>query len=43
MEKDLPPGVNPDYLPSRDYIFEFTLSEGDKGFVAADIELNYKY
>jgi hypothetical protein len=44
MEKDLPPqGVNPEYLPSRDYIFEFTINEGDKGFVAADIDLVYKY
>ena len=43
MEKDLPAGVNPDYLPSRDFIFEFTLTEGEKGFVAADIDLVYKY
>jgi hypothetical protein len=43
MEKDLPSGVNPENLPSRDYIFEFTLTEGEKGFVAADIDLVYKY
>jgi len=43
MEKDLPAGVHPENLPSRDYIFEFTLNEGDKGFVASDIDLNYKY
>jgi len=43
MEKDLPAGVNPEHLPSRDYIFEFTLTEGEKGFVAADIDLVYKY
>jgi uncharacterized LabA/DUF88 family protein len=43
MEKDLPPGVNPEYLPTRDLIFEFTLTEGEKGFVAADIDLTYKY
>ena len=43
MEKDLPPGVPPEHLPSRDYILEFTLTEGDKGFVASDIELVYKY
>ncbi|MDD2902602.1 MAG: NYN domain-containing protein [Syntrophales bacterium] len=43
MEKDLPAGVNPDYLPSRDFIFEFTLTEGEKGFVAADIDFVYKY
>jgi len=43
MEKDLPAGANPENLPSRDYIFEFTLTEGEKGFVAADIDLVYKY
>jgi uncharacterized LabA/DUF88 family protein len=43
MEKDLPPGIHADNLPSRDYIFEFNLSEGEKGFVASDIELIYKY
>jgi uncharacterized LabA/DUF88 family protein len=43
LEKDLPSGVNPDHLPSRDYIFEFTLNEGEKGFVASDITLSYKY
>jgi hypothetical protein len=43
LEKDLPPGINPENLPSRDYIFEFTLNEGEKGFVAADIDLLYKY
>ena len=43
MEKDLPQGVPPEHLPSRDYILEFTLREGEKGFVASDIELVYKY
>jgi uncharacterized LabA/DUF88 family protein len=43
MEKDLPSGVNPENLPSRDYIMEFTLGEGEKGLVANDIELVYKY
>ena len=46
LEKDLPPGVHPENLPSRDYIFEFTLLESkekEKGFVAGDIELVYKY
>ena len=43
LEKDLPSGVNPDNLPSRYYIFEFTLNEGEKGFVAGDIDLVYKY
>jgi uncharacterized LabA/DUF88 family protein len=43
MEKDLPSGINPENLPSRDYIMEFTLAEGEKGLVANDIELVYKY
>jgi uncharacterized LabA/DUF88 family protein len=43
LEKDLPGGVHPEYLPSRDYIVEFTLGEGEKGLVANDIELIYKY
>jgi hypothetical protein len=43
MEKDLPPGIHPENLPSRDYIFEFTLTEGEKGFVASDVDLVYKY
>jgi uncharacterized LabA/DUF88 family protein len=43
LEKDLPTGVNPENLPSRDYIMEFTLAEGEKGLVANDIELAYKY
>ncbi len=43
LEKDLPAGVPPEHLPSRDYILEFTLNEGEKGFVASDIELVYKY
>jgi len=43
MEKDLPSGVPPEHLPSRDYILEFTLREGEKGFVAGDIEMVYKY
>jgi uncharacterized LabA/DUF88 family protein len=43
LEKDLPAGVPPENLPSRDYILEFTLTEGEKGFVASDIELVYKY
>src|SRR5574340_861497 len=42
MEKDLPPGIHAENLPSRDYIFEFTLTEGEKGLVAADIDLIYK-
>ncbi len=41
--KGLAAGDSSENLPSRDYIFEFTLSEGEKGFVAADIELIYKY
>jgi hypothetical protein len=43
LEKDLPPGVHPENLPSRDYILEFTLNEGEKGFVASDIDLVYRY
>ncbi len=43
LEKDLPPGVHPENLPSRDYVMEFTLAEGEKGFVANDIELVYRY
>jgi len=43
LEKDLPNGVHPENLPSRDYIMEFTLAEGEKGLVATDIELVYKY
>lgn len=43
LEKDLPPGVHPENLPSRDYILEFTLTEGEKGFVASDIDLVYRY
>jgi len=43
LEKDLPAGVYPDHLPSRDHIFEFTLMEGEKGFVATDITLVYQY
>ncbi len=43
LEKDLPPGTNPEHLPSRDYIFEFSLVEGEKGFVANEVELTYKY
>ncbi len=47
LEKDLPlqgaQRINPENLPSRDYIFEFTLAEGEKGYVAADIKLIYKY
>ena len=43
LEKDLPRGMHPDNLPSRDFIFEFTLNEGEKGFVASDIVLIYKY
>lgn len=43
MEKDLPLGVNPDALPSRDHIFEFTIVEGEKGYQAADISLVYQY
>ncbi len=35
--------MHPDHLPSRDYILEFTLTEGEKGLVATDIELIYKY
>jgi uncharacterized LabA/DUF88 family protein len=46
LEKDLPPGVHPENLPTRDYIFEFTLTESkekEKGFMAADIDLTYRY
>lgn len=43
LEKDLPQQVHPENLPSRDYIFEFTISEGEKGFVAADIDFVYRY
>jgi hypothetical protein len=43
LEKDLPRGMHPDNLPSRDFIFEFTLNEGEKGFVASNIDLIYKY
>ena len=43
MEKDLPPGVHPDELPSRNHIFEFTISEGEKGYQASDISLIYQY
>lgn len=43
LEKDLPPGANPEHLPSRDYIFEFTIDQGEKGFVASDIQMVYKY
>ncbi len=43
MEKDLPSGVPPEHLPSRDYILEFDLREGEKGFVASNIELVHKY
>jgi hypothetical protein len=43
LEKDMPPGVHPENLPSRDYIMEFTLAEGEKGLVANDMELVYRY
>lgn len=43
LEKDLPRGVPPEHLPSREYILEFTLSETEKGLVAGEIELVYKY
>ncbi len=43
LEKDLPPGVPPENLPSRDYILEFTITEGEKGLVATDMELIYRY
>ncbi|MBW1917621.1 MAG: NYN domain-containing protein [Deltaproteobacteria bacterium] len=43
MEKDLPAGIYPEDLPSRDHIFEFTLVEGEKGFIASDIILVYQY
>jgi uncharacterized LabA/DUF88 family protein len=43
MEKDLPAGVYADDLPSREHIFEFTLAEGDKGFLATDITMIYQY
>jgi len=43
MEKDLPSGGLSEHLPSRDFIFEFTLTEGEKGFVATDIDLIYRY
>ncbi len=45
MEKDLPQGVYPEDLPSRDHIFEFTLMDGEKGkgFQTSDISLIYQY
>jgi len=45
MEKDLPNGVHPLDLPSREHIFEFTLMEGEKGkgFQTTDISLVYQY
>lgn len=43
MEKDLPLGVHPEALPSRDHIFEFTIVEGEKGYQASDIILLYQY
>jgi uncharacterized LabA/DUF88 family protein len=43
MEKDLPASVHVDDLPSREHIFEFTLAEGDKGFLSTDIAISYQY
>ncbi|MBM4287917.1 MAG: NYN domain-containing protein [Deltaproteobacteria bacterium] len=43
LEKDLPVGLYPEELPSRDHIFEFTLAESDKGYLAQDIAIIYQY
>ncbi len=43
MEKDLPPGVHPRDLPSREHIFEFTVMDGEKGLQTNDISLIYQY
>lgn len=42
-ESSFPHGFDLSVLPSRDFIFEFDLAEGEKGLLATNIKLVYRY
>jgi len=42
-ESSFPAGFDLSVLPSRDFIFEFDLADGDKGLLATNIRLVYRY